>query len=140
MKKICLLIVFILIFSGIKVTADQFVPEFDKMKFVRCEIDEEIFNQDNTKVSSSHYHRFYRWDDEYKQVFIQKEPVDRLIYYGPDRIEFRYQDMTDDFIEQTKVVIDRSSMKYSSASRINYDNPDFGSRYSKGEGDCKILE
>ncbi len=140
MKKICLLLFIFLGITAAKVTADQFVPEFDKMKFVRCEIDEEIFNQDNTKVSDSHYHRFYRWDDEYKQVFLQKEPVDRLIYYGPDKIEFRYQDMTDDFIEQTHVSIDRATMKYQSNSRINYDNPDFGSRHSKGTGDCKILE
>lgn len=129
----------LVIFAGLTVFADQFVPEFDKMKFLRCEIDEVMYNQDNSVVSDAHYHRFYRLDDEYKQIFLQKEPVDRIIYYGDDRVEFRYQDMTDDFIEQTKVVIDKSSMKYLSELRINYDNPDFGSRYAKGEGICKVL-
>lgn len=139
MKNNFLVLIILTILFSSGVFASQFVPEFDKMKYLRCEIDETIYNQDNTVVSNSHYHRFYRLDDEYKQIYLQKEPVDMLIYYDTDKIQFHQQEMTDDFIEQTEVTLDRTSMKYFSNSRINYDNPDFGIRYSKGEGVCKIL-
>ena len=39
--------------------ADQFVPEFNQMKKIRCDIEEIIYNQDNSVVSKNKYFRIF---------------------------------------------------------------------------------
>ncbi len=119
--------------------ADCFVPEFDKMKTLRCDFEESIFNQDNSLVTKSRQFRLYRLDDENKKIYLQKEPIDKILYYEADKIEFNLQSMTDEFIMMSHTTIDRNSLQYSSDASITYDNPVFGTRYSKSSGTCKFL-
>ena len=136
MKKI-LFYTFLALLLTVSVTnADQYVPEFDKMQVVKCEIDETLYNQDNSTVSNTHYHRLFRLDDENNIVYVQKEPANRISYYGQDKIEFRDNSMTDESIVVSNIVIDRVEKTYTSTSQITYDNPDFDSRYAKAEGNC----
>ena len=98
MKKI-LLFIFLILFASIGVSnADQYVPEFDKMQILRCEITETIYNNDNTQVSQTDYHRLFRLDDGTNTIYIQKERPSRIYYYGADKVQYKEQSMTDDFI------------------------------------------
>ena len=138
MKKI-LLFTFIILFASIGVSnADQYVPEFDKMQNLYCEITETIYNNDNTQVSQTDYHRLFRLDDGTNTIYIQKERPSRIYYYGADKIQYREQSMTDDYIMISNVTIDRTNNLYNATSQITYDNMDYGSRRAVAEGNCKI--
>lgn len=121
------------------VFADSFVPEFDKMKNLRCDFVESIYNQDGAFITKSSQHRIYRLDDEYKKIYLQKEPIDNILYYADDKIEFNLQSMSDEFIMMSHTVIDKNSLSYSSTAEIIYDNPVFGIHHSKSEGTCKFF-
>jgi hypothetical protein len=121
------------------VLADAFVPDFTAMKTIRCDFDETVYNQDNSVVSKSHQFRIYKLDDEYQKIYLQKEPIDNVIYYGTDKIDFALQTLTDDVIIMSRTDIDRTSMDYNSTSTITYDNDMFGVRTSKSVGTCKPL-
>lgn len=118
------------------VWADQFVPEFNQMKKIRCDVEETIYNQDNSIASKNKYFRIFNLDDENKKIYIQKAPVDGITYYENDRIDFYMQQMTDDFIMQTNVTINKENMTYSSDAVINYDSMFFGSKKAKAVGTC----
>lgn len=118
--------------------ADQYVPEFNKMKVMRCEIVETVFENDKEKAVNG-YHRTYRLDDEYQNIYLEKDFINGLAYYGDDKIIYNEQTMTDFSIVSTHVEIDRKEMKITVSSRIEYDNPDFGEKESVGIGECKYL-
>lgn len=118
--------------------ADQYVPEFDKMKVMRCEVVETVFENDKEKAVNG-YHRTYRLDDEYQNIYLEKDFINGLAYYGDDKIIYNEQTMTDFSIVSTHVEIDRKEMKITVSSRIEYDNPDFGEKESVGIGECKYL-
>ena len=118
--------------------ADAFVPEFDKMQFIRCDYEETLYNKDNVVVSTSKQHRFYRLDDPYTKIYLQKEPIDSVTRYDDDAIEFDIQSMDDDKITISHVVIDRTNGKYTSTSEINYDNEMFGTAHAKAVGMCMV--
>ena len=117
------------------VFADAFVPEFNKMKTLRCDFEETVYNQDNSVVF-----RVFKLDDEYQKLYLQKEPIDRVLYYGVNGVEFNLQSMTDDVIIMSHTVIDRNSMQYRSTSEITYDNLMFGTRKSEAVGVCKFID
>lgn len=119
--------------------ADQYVPEFNKMKVMRCEIVETVFENDKEKAVNG-YHRTYRLDDEYQNIYLEKDFINGLAYYGDDKIIYNEQTMTDFSIVSTHVEIDRKEMKITVSSRIEYDNPDFGEKESVGVGECKYLQ
>lgn len=136
MKRFLLLC--ILLLFPVIVFADAFVPEFDSMQFIRCDYEETLYNKDNAVVSTSKQHRFYRLDDKYTKIYLQKEPIDNVIRYDDDAIEFNIQSMDDDKITYSNVIIDRTNGKYTSTSEINYDNEIFGTAHAKAEGVCMI--
>ena len=137
MKKIFLSLV-LLSFLAPLCFADQYVPEFNKMKVMRCEVVETVFENDKEKAVNA-YHRTYRLDDEYQNIYLEKDFINGLAYYGADKIIYNEQAMTDYAIVSTHVEIDRQQMKYQSSSRIEYDNPDFGVQDAVGIGTCKYL-
>ena len=118
--------------------ADQYVPEFDKMKVMRCEVVETVFENDKEKAVNG-YHRTYRLDDGYQNIYLEKDFINGLAYYDDDKIIYNEQTMTDFSIVSTHVEIDRKEMKITVSSRIEYDNPDFGEKESVGIGECKYL-
>lgn len=121
------------------VNADMFVPDFETMPAIRCDISETIYNQDNTVVTHNKYFRIFRIDDEAKKVYIQKAPVDNLLYIDENKVQVHLQTLTDDSIISEQVTIDRTNNTYSGTSQIMYDNAMFQSRYAKSEGLCKVL-
>lgn len=138
MKKIfCILI--ILCFLAPLCLADQYVPEFNKMKIMRCEVVETVFENDKEKAVNS-YHRTYRLDDEYKNIYLEKDFINGLYSYDDDKIIYNEQTMTDFSIISSHIEIDRKEMKITISSRIEYDNPDFGVQESVGVGECKYLQ
>lgn len=137
MKKIFLSLI-LLSFLAPFCFADQYVPEFDKMKVMRCEVAETVFENDKEKAVNG-YHRTYRLDDEYQNIYLEKDFINGLAYYGDDKIIYNEQTMTDFSIVSTHVEIDRKEMKITVSSRIEYDNPDFGEKESVGIGECKYL-
>ena len=137
MKKLLLIIV-ILYFSILYCFADQYVPEFDKMKLLRCDVVETVYQNEQEKAVTGYY-RIFRLDNEYKNLYLQKDFINGLAYYGADKIIYNEQTMTDYAIVSTHVEIDRQQMKYQSSSRIEYDNPDFGVQDAVGIGSCKYL-
>lgn len=137
MKKLLLIIV-ILYFSILYSFADQYVPEFDKMKLLRCDVVETVYQNEQEKAVTGYY-RIFRLDDEYKNLYLQKDFINGLAYYDADKIIYNEQTMTDYAIVSTHVEIDRQQMKYQSNSRIEYDNPDFGVQDAVGIGSCKYL-
>ncbi len=137
MKK---LLVLFIIFIGLSCLADQFVPEFNKMKLMRCEVQETLYNQDNSVVSKTQYHRIFRLDDENNKIYLQKVPVDWPLYYGEDKIKFIQQPLADDYMMTSRVEIDRINNTYTSETEITYDNDVFGQRHARAEGVCKIIE
>ncbi len=128
-----------LICLSLKVFADAYVPDFDTMQTYKCEIKETIYNQDNSISSENNIFRIFKLDDENSKLYLQKEPLSKVSYYGLDKIEFDMQSMTDDCIIMSHTIINRSSNEYSSNSVITYDNPIFGVRHSKSVGTCKII-
>lgn len=122
-----------------KAFADAFVPDFSMMQQLRCDFKETVYNADGSKVSESQAFRIFRLDDDYQRLYLQKEPIDRILYYGADKIQFVYQSMTDDVIIMSQTTIDRQSMEYFSSSEITYDNEMFGVRKSEAVGSCKPL-
>lgn len=137
--KIKLLLLFILIGSFYKAFADAFVPEFNMMKNLRCDFEETIFNSDNSVVSKSKQFRLFYLDDTYEKIYLQKEPIFKVTYYKNDRIEFDLESMTDDFIMMSHTIINRTTGEYFSSAELNYDNPIFGTRYSKSVGTCRFV-
>ncbi|MBQ8460670.1 hypothetical protein IJ541_11310 [bacterium] len=136
-KKI--ITIFILLFTPIAVLADAFVPEFDTMKSLRCDFEETIYNQTGNPITKSKQFRLYRLDDTYNKIYLGKEPIDNITYYGNDRIEFNIQSMTDDFIVMSQTTINRTNGEYNSYSELEYDNEIFGTRTAKAVGVCKFL-
>lgn len=137
MKKIFLSLI-LLSFLTPLCFANQYVPEFNKMKVMRCEVVETVFENDKEKAVNG-YHRTYRLDDEYQNIYLEKDFINGLAYYGDDKIIYNEQTMTDFSIVSTHVEIDRKEMKITVSSRIEFDNPDFGEKESVGIGECKYL-
>ena len=137
MKKV-LLSLFILSFFTPCVLADRYVPEFNKMKVMRCDVVETVYQNEQGKAVTGYY-RIFRLDDEYQNIYLEKDFINGLSYYGDDKIIYNEQTMTDFSIVSTHVEIDRQQMKYQSSSRIEYDNPDFGVQDAVGIGSCKYL-
>lgn len=137
MKRLFLLI-FIFIITVLNCSADQYVPEFNKMKVMRCEVVETVFENDTQKAVNG-YHRTYRLDDEYKNIYLEKDFINGLAYYDIDKIIYNEQTMTDFSMVSTHVEIDRKEMKITISSHIEYDNPDFGMQDSVGIGECKYI-
>lgn len=140
--RIFLSILSILLLSIVsaKSFADQFVPEFDKMQIVRCDYEQTIYNQDDSVVSTSRQHRLFRIDDNYKKIYNQREPIDYIINFDNDTIEYNSQSMNDDYISREHSIINRKDNSFSSEAQITYDNDAFGNRHSKSVGTCQILQ
>ena len=119
-------------------SADQYVSEFNKMKVMRCEVVETVFENDTEKVVSG-YHRIFRLDDEFKNIYLEKDFINGLAYYDSNKIIYNEQTMTDFSVVSTHVEIDREKMKIVINSHIVFDNPDFGTQDSVGIGECKYL-
>ena len=138
MKKIFATI--LLLACGVCVaSSDEFVPDFDAMKVLRCEFVETIYNQDGSVVSQSDLFRIYSLEEEYKRLYLRREPIDNVSYYEADKIEFRLQSMTDDYISMTNAIINRQTGEYTANSTITYDNQIFGVRTAKAVGTCRAL-
>ena len=137
--KVIILFILSLIFISLKAFADAYVPEFDKMQTLRCDISEIIYNTDNTVATRNNYFRTIRIDDENNKVYVQKEPVYKLKTVDGSLVEFEMQSMTDDFIVMSEISINRQNGQYSATSVIEYDNSAFESRIGKSTGVCKII-
>ena len=107
------------------------------MRILTCDITEHIYNGDNL-ISTNNYRRIFRIDDENNKLYLNKAPIDEIVYYSADKINFKTQTMTDDFIMMSNVVINRNDNTYSAVSNITYDNPIYGARVSKSEGKCNF--
>ncbi len=138
MKKILLILSGILCFIPCAL-ADKYAPEFGSMKIYRCEISETIYNQDGTTVSTTGYHRDFRFDDTDNVVYLQKEPLSNIRYFGNDKVEFAQESVTDFYIMQSRVTIDRINNTYNSVSSLQYDFPEFMQRNAKASGTCKFI-
>lgn len=139
MKKF-LLILFLIILCTPYALSDAFVPDFKSMKNLRCDFTEVIYEDDGTVVSKNKQFRIYKIDDEYNRLFDEKEPVDKVSYYGTDKIKFSVDSVNDMSTTSTDVEIDRTNGTYSAFSDITYDNVFFGHRTSKSAGVCKFLD
>lgn len=133
-----LLLLSILLLTPVVAFGDAFVPEFDKMQFIRCDYEETLYDKDNKVSSVSKQHRFYRLDDEFSKIYLQKEPIDYITRYDDDGIEFNIQSMDDDRIMVSHVSIDRTNGNYKSVSEIEYDNPVYGIARASAEGVCMV--
>lgn len=137
-KKICAIV--LSMFMCCCVTfSDEYVPDFDAMKVLRCEFEETIYNQEGSAVAKNDLFRIYSLEDEYNRIYLRREPISDVINYDLNKIEFKLQSMTDDYIAMTNVVINRQTGEYSSSSQITYDNPIFGVRTAKSVGVCRAL-
>lgn len=139
MKKFYLFFIF-LIFSALQSGADQFVPEFSTMRVIRCDVNETIYNQDNSVVSKTQYHRIFRLDDPNKKIYLGKAPVDWLLEYENDKIRFIQQPLADDYMMTSNVILNRMDNTYTAKTEITYDNPAFASRHAEASGICKPVE
>ncbi|MBE7712357.1 MAG: hypothetical protein E7Z87_01285 [Cyanobacteria bacterium SIG26] len=117
--------------------ANEFVPEFANMQTLRCDFEETLYNEDNSIASTSKKFRIYKLDDANKKIYLQKEPIDDIFYYDNDKIEFSARIMTDDSIGRNNILINRQSLKYNAHGQITYDF--FGNKYTKSNGNCKII-
>ena len=72
-------------------------------------------------------------------MYLQKAPVDNLLYIDENKVQIHLQTLTDDSIISEQVTIDRTNNTYSGTSQIMYDNAMFQSRYAKTNGLCKAL-
>lgn len=118
---------------------DAFVPNFNEMKNYRCDFVETIYDQSGSVVATNNLHRTFNLDDANKKIYLQKERIFNVPYYDVDKIEFKTQYMTDDYIMLTDVVINRQTNEYISNSKMTYDNPAFGVKKSKAVGSCRFL-
>ena len=140
MKNFSYLIIFLIFALPIVIVqADEFVPEFNKMQVIRCDYEETIYNDDNSEVSRSRQHKLFRIDDAYRRIYIQREPIDNILNFDSNKIEYNSQSMNDDYISMEHSVIDRNAGTFTSSARITYDNEAFGNRYSQSSGTCQIL-
>lgn len=133
-----ILLLSVLLMLPLVAFGDAFVPEFDKMQFIRCDYEETLYDKDNTVSSVSKQHRFYRLDDEFSKIYLQKEPIDYITRYDDDAIEFNIQSMDDDRIMVSHVSIDRTNGNYKAVSEIEYDNPAFGKARAEAKGVCMV--
>jgi hypothetical protein len=137
--KIKFYIFLTLIFAlPLKALADAFVPEFNTMQNLQCEITETITENGNI-ISKSNYHRLFKLDEPFKKIYINKEPIDQISIYNSDKIEFNLQSMTDDYIATSHFIIDQRAGKISALGNINYDNQEFTPKQTSATGICKIL-
>ncbi len=139
MKKRVLLSLVSLLLTSSVAFADRFVPDFKTMKKIRCDVNETIYNQDNSVVTNNTYFRIFNLDDENKKIYLQKSPVYKINYYEQDRLEFKLEHLADDFIMLSSVVINRADGSYKSESTMTYDNSIFGNRKAIGLGSCHIV-
>lgn len=139
MKKRVLLSLVSLLLTSSAAFADRFVPDFKTMKKFRCDVNETIYNQDNSVVTKNTYFRIFNLDDENKKIYLQKSPVYKINYYEQDRLEFKLEHLSDDFIMLSSVVINRADGSYKSESTMTYDNSIFGNRKAIGLGSCHIV-
>lgn len=139
MKKRVLLSLVSLLLTSSAAFADRFVPDFKTMKKIRCDVNETIYNQDNSVVTKNTYFRIFNLDDENKKIYLQKSPVYKINYYEQDRLEFKLEHLADDFIMLSSVVINRADGSYKSESTMTYDNSIFGNRKAIGLGSCHIV-
>lgn len=128
-----------ILFLSLPALADRFVPNFKEMKTIKCDVDEKIFTQDNTVVSQNKYFRIFNLDDENKKIYLQKAPVDKILYYEKDKIQFKQQHLTDEFIMISDITIDRKDGKYTSEASLTYDNAAFGIRHAQANGVCHLI-
>ena len=136
MKK--LFMTFLILSCGAAVFADRYVPEFDKMQLVNCEISETVYDKGDNVVSRNNYHRFLRFDDANNLLYSQKEPVSGVLKYDNNEVRYKEQSMTDDFIMYSDITINRVLNEYSAQSRIVYDNPEYPSRTAVAKGKCAV--
>jgi len=140
MKILGYLIIFLMFtLSCIMTPANEFVPEFDTMQVIRCDYEETIYNNDDSIVSTSRQHKLFRIDDKYRKIYIQREPIDYVLKFDSNTIEYNSQSMNDDYISMEHSVIDRTAGTFTSSARITYDNEVYGTRHSKSSGTCQIL-
>lgn len=116
-----------------------YVPDYSTMKNLRCDFEETIYNQDNSVVTQNDRFKIFKLDNANKKIFINKEPIDNIVYYEADKIEFNLQSMTDSFIEMSNTIIDMNALTYTSTSTITYDNTDYGVKYTKSAGSCRFV-
>lgn len=116
-----------------------YLPDFTKMQNFRCDFEETIYNQDNSVVTQNNRFKIFKLDIPNKKIFINKEPIDHILYFENDKIEFKAQSMTDEFIELSHTVIDMNTLQYTSESNITYDNSIYGVKHTKSKGSCKFL-
>lgn len=138
MRKLLLILTFLMI--GVSVFADAFVPDFDNMKVLKCEINETIYNQQNSVVAQNKYHRVFRLDDENRQIYLQKAPVDSISTYDESQIQMYIQTLTDDSIIAENITLNRFDNTYNGISQITYDNEILGVRHAKSEGICTLVD
>lgn len=138
-KKILYSVIYLFLFTS-AAFGYGYIPDFSKMRELRCDFEETIYNQDNSVVTQNDRFKIFKLDDPNKKIFINKEPIDKILYYKDDKIEFTLQSMTDEFIEMSNTTIDRTNLQYSSTSTINYDNQMFGTRYTKSTGTCRFIK
>lgn len=124
----------------LKASGDAYIPEFDKMQTMQCNISEIIYKDDNTIATRNNYYRIFRIDDKNNKIYMQKEPVYKLKTLDSSILEFDIQSMTDDYIMMSEISINRQNGQYSAISSIEYDNSIFGRRTGKSTGVCKILD
>ncbi len=138
MKKLLILFTFLMV--GVSVFADAFVPDFTTMKVLKCEISETVYNQDNSVVVQNKYHRVFRLDDENRQIYLQKAPVDSISTYDDGQIQMYIQTLTDDSIISENITLNRFDNTYKGVSQITYDNEILGVRHAQSEGLCTLVD
>ena len=132
-----LLIFFVL--GCMVVKADEFVPDFNNMQVLRCDYEETIYEEDGSEVSTSQQYKIFRIDDVHNKIYVQKDPIYRVLKFDSNIIEYNSQYMSDYYISVEHSVIDRVSGTFTSNARITYDNSIFGVRTSKSTGTCQVL-
>lgn len=137
-RKLLYLFISVIISSTV-VWGYGYVPDYSKMRDFRCDFEETIYNQDNTVVTQNNCFKVFKIDKPNKKIFINKEPIDNILYFEDDKIEYKLQSMTDEFIDISKVSIDMNTLQYFSESTITYDNPIFGVRHAISRGSCRFL-
>ncbi len=137
-RKLLYLLIGVIISSNI-VFGYGYVPDFSKMRDFRCDFEEIIYNQDNSIVTKNNRFKLFKIDSANKKIFVNKEPIDKILYFENDKIEYKLQSMTDEFIDLSHTVIDMNTLQYHSESTITYDNSLFGVRHSKSSGICRFL-
>lgn len=127
-----------MLFLGFEVRADQYVPDFSAMQYLKCDINDTLYNDDNSLVSKTSYSRYYRVDDANKKIYLQKEPLE-VVYFLDDNLRFKVRSMTDDYIVVSDVDINRQTGEIVLNSLITYDNLMYPQRHGIAKGNCKIL-